>query len=99
MARCQPVVGTSSPFDGSCSEEPLGPVVYSIAHELGPTAKRLLAAWINLPKHEFVPYRDSFDPMAVVGILPVLTIFRRGADQVWRFRLAGTEIDRRWGKA
>jgi hypothetical protein len=71
--------------------------VYSIADELRPTSKRLLAAWIDLPKHELVPYRDSFDPMAVIPILPVLTILQRGDDQAWRFRLAGTEIDRRWG--
>jgi hypothetical protein len=66
--------------------------------ELGPTATALLSAWIDLPKHELVPYRDAFDPMAVIRILPVLTMFERGADEAWRFRLAGTEIDRRWGK-
>jgi hypothetical protein len=72
--------------------------VYGITHELGPTAKKLLTVWSTLPRYELVPYREAFDPMVDVTILPVLTIFERGSDQVWRFRLAGTEIDRRWGR-
>jgi len=51
-----------------------------------------------LPKHEHVPHHRDFDPMAIVGILPVVTLFERTGGQEWRFRLAGTEIDRRWGR-
>jgi hypothetical protein len=91
------LVGVSSPFTGSSGDETSRLVVHSVANEFGPTSKRLLAAWIDLPKHELVPHRHSFDPMAVIPILPVLTILQRGDDQAWRFRLAGSEIDRRWG--
>ena len=70
----------------------------SIADQLGLSAKELLAAWSLLPKHEHVPYRESFDPMSVVRILPVLTIFEWTSDGEWCFRLAGKEIDRRWGR-
>jgi hypothetical protein len=45
-----------------------------------------------------VPYRESFDPMTVVRILPVITLLQRVGDNEWRFRLVGTEVDRRWGR-
>jgi hypothetical protein len=72
--------------------------VYSIANYLGPVATELLAAWTLLPKHECVPYRESFDPMAVARILPVITLLHRVGDEEWRFRLVGTEVDARWGR-
>jgi hypothetical protein len=72
--------------------------VYSIADYLGPVANELLAAWALLPKHECVPYRQSFDPMAVAQILPVITLLHRVGDGEWCFRLVGTEIDKRWGR-
>jgi hypothetical protein len=36
--------------------------------------------------------------MAVARILPVITLLERGDDGEWRFRLVGTEVDRRWGR-
>src|SRR5262245_28188511 len=36
--------------------------------------------------------------MAVVQILPVVTLIQRVGDDEWRFRLVGTEVDRRWGR-
>lgn len=75
-----------------------GRIVHSIVNYLGPAAKELLAAWALLPKHECVPDRQSFDPMAVARILPVITLLQRGDDEEWRFRLVGTEVDRRWGR-
>lgn len=36
--------------------------------------------------------------MAVVRILPVISIIEREGEDAWRFRLVGTEIERRWGR-
>ncbi len=72
--------------------------MYSIPNYLGSVAKELLAAWALLPKHECVPDRQSFDPMAVGRILPVITLLQRVGDEEWRFRLVGTEVDKRWGR-
>jgi hypothetical protein len=66
---------------------------------LGAVAQQLFAAWAGLPKRDFVPDRASFDPMAVASILPVVSLLQRlGADE-WRFRLVGTELERRWGRS
>jgi hypothetical protein len=65
---------------------------------LGSAANELLAAWALLPKQEGVPYRQSLDPMAIARILPVITLLHRVSDGEWRFRLVGTEVDRRWGR-
>ena len=72
--------------------------MYSVSNDMGPVASELLAAWALLPKHDCVPYRQSFDPMAVARILPVITLLQRGDDEEWRFRLVGTEFDKRWGR-
>jgi hypothetical protein len=72
--------------------------MHSITHQLGPAAKKLLSAWSLLPKHDHVPCRESFDPMAVARILPVITLLQRVDAEEWRFRLVGTEVDRRWGR-
>jgi hypothetical protein len=66
--------------------------------QFGSAAKELFGAWSLLPKHEHEPYRESFDPMTVVRILPVITLLQRVGDEEWLFRLAGTEVDRRWGR-
>ncbi|HEV2300676.1 MAG TPA: PAS domain-containing protein [Stellaceae bacterium] len=70
----------------------------SIAEYMGPVARRLLNAWSALPKRDLVPDRQSFDPMAIAGILPVVSLVERAGEEQWRFRLAGTELDRRWGR-
>lgn len=70
----------------------------TITDNLGPAAAELLAAWALLPKRECVPDRDAFYPMAVARILPVITLLERIDDHEWRFRLVGTEVDRRWGR-
>ena len=67
-----------------------------VAEGVGPVARELLAYWSTLPRREFVPERRHFDPMAIVRILPVITLLERVADDDWRFRVAGTEIERRW---
>lgn len=72
--------------------------MYEIAEHLGPVARELLAAWSRLPKNDLVPDRKSFDPMAIIRILPVVSIIERTSDEIWRFRLVGTEIERRWGR-
>lgn len=91
-------VDISLPFHVRARAKLSRDLVHPIADQLGSSARELLAAWSLLPKDEHVPYRESFDPMAVVRILPVLTIFERMGDGEWCFRLAGTEIDRRWGR-
>jgi hypothetical protein len=72
-------------------------MAYSIENKLGPIASELLDAWSLLPKQDHVPFRASFDPMSVPRVLPVIILFER-SEHGWRFRLAGTEIDRRWGR-
>lgn len=72
--------------------------MHEIAERLGPVAKELLASWSRLPREGFVPHRASFDPMMIAGILPVVSVIERQGPDTWRFRLVGTEIERRWGR-
>jgi hypothetical protein len=74
----------------------LGALMKSVSDHFGSAARHLFGAWTLLPKHEHVPYRHSFDPMTVVRILPVITLLQLVGDKEWRFRLVGTEVDRRW---
>jgi len=70
----------------------------TITDRLQPVARELLAAWCRLPRHDGVPLRSSFDPMSIPRILPVVSLFQRMAENEWRTRLSGTEIERRWGR-
>jgi len=72
--------------------------VDSIIGRLQPAALTLLQAWTNLPRQDGVPLRASFDPISVARILPVVSLVQRIAKNEWRVRLAGTELERRWGK-
>ena len=36
--------------------------------------------------------------MAIARILPVISVIERTGTDEWRFRLVGTEIERRWGR-
>ena len=36
--------------------------------------------------------------MAIPRVLPVISLLQRSADGEWLFRVAGTEIERRWGR-
>ncbi len=72
--------------------------MYEIVERLGPIARELLASWMELPRESFVPDRERFDPMAIVRILPVTSLIEREGVDEWRFRLVGTEIERRWGR-
>jgi hypothetical protein len=74
-------------------------MVHSIAQYMGPVARQLLSAWSALPKRDMVPDRQSFDPMAIARILPVVSLLERKGEDEWRFRLLGTELDRRWGRS
>ena len=69
-----------------------------IADRLGPISRELLDAWLNLPRVDGVPSRDSFDPMAITHILPVISLIGREGEDKWRYRLVGTEIERRWNR-
>lgn len=71
----------------------------SIAQYMGPVARQLLDAWSALPKRNLVPDRRSFDPMAIARILPVVSLLERAGEDAWRFRLIGTELEGRWGRA
>jgi hypothetical protein len=75
-----------------------GVFVDEIADRLGPVARELLDAWMKLPRVDGVPSRDSFDPMAIIHILPVISIIGREGEDKWRYRLVGTEIERRWNR-
>lgn len=70
----------------------------NIADCLGPIARELLTAWSRLPARDCVPDRADFDPMAIPRILPVVSLLERTGPDDWRFRLVGTEIERRWGR-
>ena len=70
----------------------------SIWSRLQPASRKLLAAWRQLPRPEIVPTRVDFDPCEIAGILPVISLIERAAADEWRVRLAGTEIERRWGR-
>ena len=69
-----------------------------IADQLRPVARELLDAWWRLPRQDGVPLREDFDPTAIARILPVVSLIEWTGD-IWRVRLAGTEIERRWGRA
>jgi hypothetical protein len=81
-----------------CVAREKGQPVQQIVEPLGPVARTLLACWRQLPARDCVPDRRSFDPMAVARILPVIAVLERSGDDVWRFRVAGSEIERRWGR-
>jgi len=72
--------------------------VDSISTRLKPASQKLLAAWLRLPRPEIVPARAAFDPCEVASILPVVSLIERASPDEWRMRLAGTELERRWGK-
>jgi len=69
-----------------------------VIDRLRPAARDLLAAWSVLPRHDRVPARADFDPMAIPHILPIVSLIERVDESEWRMRLAGTEIERRWGR-
>lgn len=71
----------------------------SLTDRLQPVARELLDAWLRLPRHDGVPLRESFNPMTVPRILPVVSLIQRMKSGEWRLRLVGTEIERRWGRA
>jgi hypothetical protein len=72
--------------------------VDSISARLQPAAQKLLAAWLQLPRPDIVPARAAFDPSEIAGILPVISLIERASADEWRMRLAGTELERRWGR-
>jgi hypothetical protein len=70
----------------------------AVTDRMRPAARDLLAAWSALPCNDGVPARADFDPMAIRQILPVVSLIERIDESEWRMRLAGTEIERRWGR-
>jgi hypothetical protein len=72
--------------------------VEPITERLGPVARELFALWWRLPRQGLVPERRNFDPMTAVRILPVISVIEREGPDAWRFRIVGTEIERRWGQ-
>jgi hypothetical protein len=76
-----------------------GCLAHPIAKHLKPVARELLVAWSRLAMREFVPDRQSFDPMSIARILPVVSLIERTSDDEWHLRLIGTEIERRWGRS
>ena len=70
----------------------------SITARLQPEALLLFEAWSRLPRVDGVPARSSFDPVSVARILPVISLIQWISATEWRVRLAGTELERRWGR-
>lgn len=75
-----------------------GVAVDSICAQFQSASQKLWTAWSQLPRPLSVPSRASFDPCAIPSILPVISLIERVAPDEWRVRLAGTEIERRWGR-
>lgn len=69
-----------------------------ITGRLQSAALMLLDVWSRLPRHDGVPLRASFDPLSIARILPVISLVQRISADEWRVRLAGTELERRWGR-
>jgi hypothetical protein len=67
-----------------------------VVEHLGPNASRLLKYWQQLPQRGSIPDRRDFDPMAIVPVLPFITLLERVTDSEWRLRVIGTEVERRW---
>jgi hypothetical protein len=72
--------------------------VYSISDRLQSASQKLLTAWSQLPRPEIVPLRANFDPCDIASILPVISLIERAGPDEWRVRVAGTELERRWGQ-
>jgi hypothetical protein len=72
--------------------------VDSIFARLQPASQKLWAAWSRLPRPDIVPARSSFDPCDIPSILPFISLIERTERDEWRVRLAGTELERRWGR-
>jgi hypothetical protein len=70
--------------------------VNTLVEHLGPNASRLLKYWQLLPQRGSVPDRRDFDPMEIPPVLPFITLLERVTDNEWRFRIVGTEVERRW---
>jgi hypothetical protein len=69
-----------------------------ICDRFQPASQKLWEAWSRLPRPDIVPTRASFDPCDIPGILPVISLIERVSPGEWRVRLAGTELERRWGR-
>lgn len=67
-----------------------------MVEHLGPNASRLLEYWQQLPQRQSMPDRWDFDPMKIAAVLPFITLLERAADNEWRLRVVGTEVERRW---
>lgn len=67
---------------------------------LSPPARDFFAYWDGLPKHDFVPRRDDFDPVAIKQLLADIAIlqYRFEDPPALVFRLAGTSHVQRWGR-
>jgi hypothetical protein len=72
--------------------------VNTISTRLQPASLKLLAAWLKLPRPNIVPSRADFEPGEIAAILPVISLIERVKPDEWRVRLAGTELERRWGR-
>ena len=70
----------------------------SICARFQPASQKLWTAWLRLPRPDIVPARSSFDPCAIPSVLPFISLIERTSPDEWRVRLAGTEIERRWGR-
>ena len=70
----------------------------AIRDRLQPVSQKLLEAWLQLPRADVVPARADFDPCEIANILPVISLIERVSTDEWRVRLAGTELERRWGR-
>lgn len=75
-----------------------GGVVDPICARFQPASRKLWTAWWQLPRPDTVPSRADFDPCAIPSILPVISLIERTGVDEWRVRIAGTEIERRWGR-
>jgi hypothetical protein len=56
------------------------------------------AHWRSLPRQDGVPPRSTLDPSDVPHLLPFMVLTETAGSGRYRFRLAGTEVERHFGR-
>ncbi len=56
------------------------------------STQKVFAHWAELVRKDAPPDRNDIDPAAIAGALQDIFILGRGADGIWRYRVAGTRL-------
>ncbi len=55
-------------------------------------SRQFAAHMLSLPRHNYCPRRDAFDPMKIPKLLPRIILREQSAAGSYRYRLLGTEL-------